>query len=68
MLGVLAVAFLAWAGVVWGASKQLAEKFDNMRKDFHAYSLSMERRITEMEGVLSRMESEIKSIEKGLKE
>lgn len=58
MLGVLSVAFLAWAGVVWKASKSLAEKFDKMRQDFHGYTISTEHRITVLEGLISTVEIE----------
>lgn len=49
LLGVLAVAFLAWAGVVWRASRLLADKFDEMRADFHKYSVRVEHRLTRLE-------------------
>lgn len=49
LLSLLAVAFLAWAGVVWRASKLLADKFDEMRTEFHASSLRVEHRLTRLE-------------------
>lgn len=55
LLGILAVAFLAWAGVVWKASKTLSEKFDNMRREFHEYTITMEHRITEVESMIQHL-------------
>lgn len=62
MIGILAIAFVAWAGVVWRASKLLSEKFDAMRADFHAYSIRVEHRITCLEAKEVRAYNLVKTL------
>ena len=55
LLSVLTAAFLAWAGVVWNASGQLSDKFDEMMQEFREYSISTEHRITKLEAEVSKL-------------
>jgi hypothetical protein len=49
ILGILAVAFTAWSGVVWQASRDIAERLDTMNSRLQAYQVENERRITTVE-------------------
>lgn len=49
MLGVLAVAFVAWAGVVWHGLREIAGKFDSLRTDVMNHLLGIERRLSCLE-------------------
>ena len=49
IVGILAVAFVSWAGVVWNASSDLMDKFDEMMREFRQYSISTEHRLTKLE-------------------
>lgn len=55
LLGTLAVAFMAWAGVVAQASRSLSSKMESMKHEFHKYAVEVEHRITEMEMVVSQI-------------
>lgn len=63
LLGILALAFLSWAGVVWQASRSLGAKLDVMRSEFHEHNLSVEHRITAMEVLVQQLKGIVDELE-----
>ena len=61
LLAMLVIAFTAWAGVVWRASRALGDKFDRMRRDYHEHSMKVEQRLTRLEEREDRLFEEISS-------
>lgn len=60
LIGFLALAFAAWAGVVWKGLRRIAEKFDELKRDIMEHLLMIERRLTELEVLSERREAEQK--------
>jgi flagellar capping protein FliD len=50
IIGMLAIAFLAWAGVVWDGTQSIANKMDSLANKIHDYQVQTENRLTELEG------------------
>ncbi len=55
LVGILAVAFAGWAGVVWKASQNLSTKFDNMMTEFRRHVIATEHRVTKLEAEASKI-------------
>lgn len=55
LVGILALAFAGWAGVVWKASQNLSTKFDNMMTEFRRHVIATEHRVTKLEAESSKM-------------
>ena len=55
LVGILAIAFAGWAGVVWKASQNLSAKFDNMMTEFRRHVIATEHRVTKLEAEAAKI-------------
>lgn len=63
MLGLLAVAFTAWAGVVWQGLRKISDKFDMLKQGLMDHLIKIERRLTSLEVIAKqRKEQEAKKV------
>ena len=49
LLGVLAIAFTTWAGVVWHLMQRVLRKLDDLVTEIHSKQLIIEHRLTTVE-------------------
>lgn len=55
LVGILALAFTGWAGVVWKASRHLTEKFGELNIELNRFMVSVEHRLTRLESIEDRL-------------
>lgn len=55
LVGLLALAFTGWAGVVWKASRHLTEKFGELSIEMHRFMVNTEHRLTKLEAIENRL-------------
>lgn len=65
LLGILTIAFTAWAGVVWTGLKSIGVKFDQLRTELSSKTddlrKDMMEHLLETEGRLTRLEAIVES-------
>lgn len=65
LLGILTLAFTAWAGVVWSGLKRVGDKFDLLRTELSGKTDDLRRdmmeHLLETEGRLTRLEAIVES-------